>query len=95
MRLLACLLIALAPLALADDSIRVSVQLAQDFYYAGDPLELRVSVQNVSDSEIDNPVKNDLFDGIKLTVDDFGVWVFAVGLVETTECFFQSRHRAA
>lgn len=69
-RAVLCLaLFAAAAGALAEGEVKVSVELAQDFYYAGDPLELRVSVQNVGDAPIANPVKGDLFDGIKLSVD--------------------------
>lgn len=54
--------------SLAADSKTPSVrlELAQQFYYVGDALDLRITVFNPNDKKIANPIETPLFSGFKV-----------------------------
>ncbi|MBZ5638209.1 MAG: peptidylprolyl isomerase [Acidobacteriia bacterium] len=51
-----------------EGPVRAVLELAHQLYYAGDPLELRVSVGNEGDAEVQNPVKTPLPAGLEARV---------------------------
>lgn len=58
--LLTLALVALiGPAALAE--VEVQLELNQQFFYEGDPLNVRVTVRNGGDAEVANPIKGDLY----------------------------------
>jgi peptidyl-prolyl cis-trans isomerase A (cyclophilin A) len=50
----------------APGGITVSLELAQQFYYEGDPLSVRISVRNASPAGVPNPVRSPLFAGFRV-----------------------------
>jgi peptidyl-prolyl cis-trans isomerase-like 3 len=51
-----------------EGTIRAAVELSRSLYYAGDPLELRVSIGNNGDAEVPNPVKTPLPAGLEVRI---------------------------
>jgi cyclophilin family peptidyl-prolyl cis-trans isomerase len=51
-----------------EGPVRAVVELSRSLYYAGDPLELRVSVGNEGDTEVRNPVKTPLPAGLEVRI---------------------------
>ena len=47
----------------ADSGLRAVMELRQSLYYAGDPLQVRISVGNEGELAVQNPVKGALFKG--------------------------------
>jgi cyclophilin family peptidyl-prolyl cis-trans isomerase len=62
-------LLAAVPATGAASEIAVQLALSQEFYYEGDPLEIRISVQNLGDQKVENPIKTPLFDGFRVRRD--------------------------
>jgi len=50
----------------AASAVRVALELAQEFYYEGDPLQVRISVRNAGTAAVPNPVRSPLFGGFKV-----------------------------
>ena len=53
----------------APSDVTVNLELSQQFYYAGDPLPVRISVGNNGSDSLSNPVKIDLSRGFKILKD--------------------------
>ena len=62
----AAILVALASWAQGAGDVAVQLALSQQFYYEGDPLDVRISVQNLGDKKIDNPIASSLFGGFRV-----------------------------
>ena len=54
------------PVPAQTRTVVVDLELAQEFYYEGDPLNLKISVRNVGSSKEANPIKTPLFQGFKV-----------------------------
>jgi len=52
------------------EGVKVVLELSQRFYYAGDPLPIRVSVGNDGAKKVANPVKTSLFRGFEVRAGD-------------------------
>jgi peptidyl-prolyl cis-trans isomerase B (cyclophilin B) len=63
---------------------RVLLELGQNFYYAGDPLQVRVSIGNDGPEPIENPVRTGLLRGFEVT-DENGATLEATGKASTGE----------
>jgi len=64
---LACLLWAgISTTAAQSGPVSVRLELNQQFYYAGDSLEVRISVRNDGTEAIPNPIKSPLFKAFKV-----------------------------
>ena len=63
------LIAGLPALGQASADVTVNLELSQQFYYAGDPLPVRVSVGNNGVENLGNPVKIDLSRGFKVLRD--------------------------
>jgi len=50
-----------APPVKTTGSVRATMELKQEFFYVGEPMDVRVSISNNGDSEVENPVKSPLF----------------------------------
>ena len=50
-----------APPTAPAGAVRAAIELKQHFFYVGDPMMVRLSITNGSDSEVANPVKSPLF----------------------------------
>jgi peptidylprolyl isomerase len=50
-----------APTTPAAGSVRATMELNQNFYYIGDPLNVRLAITNNGTGEVANPVKSPLF----------------------------------
>jgi len=50
-----------APSSAASGSVRATMELNQQFYYVGEPLNVRLAITNSGTSEVANPVKSSLF----------------------------------
>ena len=60
------LLLAVVPASRGAGDVAVRLELSQQFYYEGDPLDVRISVHNQTDKKLKNPLKTALFDGFKV-----------------------------
>jgi cyclophilin family peptidyl-prolyl cis-trans isomerase len=54
--------------AAKEGPVKAVLELGRQLYYAGDPLQLRVSVGNEGDAEVANPVKTSLPAGLEVRV---------------------------
>jgi cyclophilin family peptidyl-prolyl cis-trans isomerase len=61
----------LAPAAAQSDAggVTATLELSQQFYYAGDPFFIRVSIGNNGESKVANPVKTPLLEGFDVRAD--------------------------
>jgi hypothetical protein len=50
----------------APVNVKAVLELSQQFFYAGDPLLMRVSIGNDGDKTVANPVKTPLFQGFEV-----------------------------
>lgn len=53
----------------APGGVVATIELSQQFYYAGEPLFVRLSVGNDGGASVDNPVKRALLDGFRIKRD--------------------------
>ena len=56
-----------APATPAPGNVRAQMELNQQFYYIGDPMNVRVAISNGGTNELPNPVKSALFGGFTVT----------------------------
>ncbi len=49
-----------------EGTVKAMLELSHSLYYSGDPLELRVSIGNEGDAEVQNPVKTPLPAGLEV-----------------------------
>ena len=80
---LAAFLVSTAPAPAGPEQVAVRLELSQQFFYEGDPLNLRISVHNRDAAKIDNPIKTALFSGLK--VRSAGTSLTAKGKATTEE----------
>jgi cyclophilin family peptidyl-prolyl cis-trans isomerase len=53
-----------------EGTVKAVLELSHSLYYAGDPLEVRVSIGNEGDTEVRNPVKTPLPAGLEVRTKD-------------------------
>lgn len=49
------------PESAASGSVKAVMELKQQFYYVGEPMNVRIAISNTGASDVPNPVKNPLF----------------------------------
>ena len=54
-------LVSAAPANPASGTVKAQMELNQQFYYLGEPLNVRIAISNAGSSEVANPVKSALF----------------------------------
>jgi cyclophilin family peptidyl-prolyl cis-trans isomerase len=54
------------PAAPEPRRVQVALELSQEFYYEGDPLNVRITVRNTGEKKVANPVKVALFSAFKV-----------------------------
>ena len=64
--------------------VRAVMELGQQFYYAGDPLQIRISIANNGETPVANPLKTPLFGAFDVKKAE-GVSIKASGKPETPE----------
>jgi len=70
--------------AKATGEVRALLELSQEFYYAGDPLAVRISIGNEGAATVANPVRSPLFAGFRLS-DERGETIAATGKASVDE----------
>jgi cyclophilin family peptidyl-prolyl cis-trans isomerase len=58
-----------APPSMGAGDVAVRLELSQQFYYEGDALDVRITVQNLSDEKAENPIESSLLDGFHVRRD--------------------------
>ncbi len=65
-----CLLMLPLPHSLSQSTgVTATLELSQQFYYAGEPLFIRVTVGNDGEAAVDNPVRGEILAGFRVTRD--------------------------
>jgi cyclophilin family peptidyl-prolyl cis-trans isomerase len=73
-----------APAKPAPDAVKAVLELNQQFYYVGEPLNIRVTISNAGAAEVSNPVKNPVL-GSFVVSDASGSRLEVQGKPETQE----------
>lgn len=73
-----------APAKPAPDAVKAVLELNQQFYYVGEPLNIRVTISNAGTAEVSNPVKNPILGSFAVS-DATGTRLEAQGKAEAQE----------